>query len=69
MVAYAGERFVTVIPEIELPGHAKAALAAYPDLGCTGGECVIDLHAHPPRRRQGPDGVGLGKGLDSYNFV
>lgn len=37
VVAYAQERNVMVIPEIELPGHARAALAAYPHLGCTGG--------------------------------
>lgn len=34
IVAYAAERFITVIPEIELPGHARAALAAYPELAC-----------------------------------
>lgn len=34
VVAYAKERYITVIPEIELPGHASAALAAYPRLGC-----------------------------------
>lgn len=37
VVAYAKERFVTVIPEIEMPGHALAALQAYPELGCSGG--------------------------------
>ncbi len=37
VVAYAKERFIDVIPEIELPGHAVAALAAYPELSCTGG--------------------------------
>jgi hexosaminidase len=37
VLAYARERFVTVVPEIELPGHAQAALAAFPELGCTGG--------------------------------
>jgi hexosaminidase len=37
VVAYAAERYITVIPEIELPGHSQAALAAYPHLGCTGG--------------------------------
>ncbi len=37
VVAYASNRFVTIIPEIEMPGHALAALAAYPELGCTGG--------------------------------
>ncbi len=36
IVAYAAERFITVVPEIELPGHAQAAIAAYPELGCTG---------------------------------
>ena len=37
MVAYAAARHITVVPEIEMPGHAMAALAAYPQLGCTGG--------------------------------
>ena len=37
IVAYAQERFITVLPEIDLPGHMLAALAAYPSLGCTGG--------------------------------
>jgi hexosaminidase len=34
IVAYAGSKFITVIPEIEMPGHSLAALAAYPQLGC-----------------------------------
>ncbi len=37
IVRYAAERGITVIPEIDLPGHTTAALAAYPSLGCTGG--------------------------------
>ena len=37
IVAYARSRYVTIIPEIEMPGHATAALAAYPELSCTGG--------------------------------
>src|SRR5205085_4740584 len=37
IVAYAGKRYITVIPEIEMPGHSSAALTAYPYLGCTGG--------------------------------
>ena len=37
IVAYARERFITIIPEIEMPGHSMAALAAYPELSCTGG--------------------------------
>ncbi len=36
IVAYASERFITVLPEIEMPGHAVAALASYPELGCIG---------------------------------
>ncbi len=37
IVAYATARHITVVPEIEMPGHALAALAAYPSLSCTGG--------------------------------
>ncbi len=37
VVKYAADRYITIIPEIELPGHALAALATYPELGCTGG--------------------------------
>ena len=37
IVKYAAERNINVIPEIDLPGHMQAALAAYPELGCTGG--------------------------------
>ena len=37
VVAYAKSRYVTVVPEIEMPGHSVAALAAYPELSCTGG--------------------------------
>ena len=36
VVAYASERFINVIPEIELPGHALAAISAYPELSCKG---------------------------------
>ncbi len=36
VVAYAAERGITIVPEIEMPGHSRAALAAYPALGCTG---------------------------------
>ncbi|WP_419803584.1 family 20 glycosylhydrolase [Mucilaginibacter sp.] len=34
IVKYAAERYITIIPEIEMPGHSQAALAAYPELGC-----------------------------------
>ncbi len=36
VVAYAASRYVTVVPEIEMPGHSVAALAAYPELSCRG---------------------------------
>ena len=36
IVAYASERFITIIPEIEIPGHSLGALSAYPWLGCRG---------------------------------
>lgn len=41
VVAYARERFVTIVPEIEMPGHAMAVLAAYPELSCTGGPFTV----------------------------
>ena len=37
IVAYAAARHITVVPEIDMPGHMLAALASYPELGCTGG--------------------------------
>ncbi|HWU45597.1 MAG TPA: beta-N-acetylhexosaminidase [Humibacter sp.] len=40
IVAYAAERFITVVPEIETPGHVQAALAAYPELGVDRGDAV-----------------------------
>ncbi len=41
VVKYASERFIDVIPEIELPGHALAALTGYPEYSCTGGPFQI----------------------------
>lgn len=37
IVQYATDRFITIIPEVDMPGHMLGALAAYPELGCTGG--------------------------------
>lgn len=37
IVAYAKDRYITVIPEFEMPGHMQGVLAAFPELGCTGG--------------------------------
>ncbi len=44
IVDYAESRFVTVIPEIEMPGHSQAALASYPELSCTGGPFKVLTH-------------------------
>ena len=41
IVAYAKARFITVVPEIEMPGHAQAAIAAYPSLGNTGQQVEV----------------------------
>jgi hexosaminidase len=41
VVKYAADRHITVVPEIELPGHAQAAIAAYPELGNTGAQLKV----------------------------
>lgn len=48
IVQYAADRYIEVIPEIDLPGHIKSALAAYPELGCTGGpyETAVEYGVH-----------------------
>jgi hexosaminidase len=43
VVAYAAARHITVVPEIEMPGHATAALTAYPQFGCAGGSSTMLL--------------------------
>ena len=43
VIAYAKGRAITIIPEIDLPGHTTAALAAYPQLGCTGGPYEVSM--------------------------
>jgi hexosaminidase len=42
LVKYAGERFVNVLPEIDVPGHSMAFLAAYPELACTPGKYSVN---------------------------
>ena len=44
IVKYAADRYITVIPEIDMPGHMLGALAAYPELGCTGGPYEVEHH-------------------------
>ena len=43
IVAYAQARYVTIVPEIEMPGHSLAALAAYPELACTSGPFEVGM--------------------------
>jgi len=43
IVAYAASKYITVIPEIEMPGHSVAVLAAYPTLSCTGGPFEVRI--------------------------
>ncbi|MBS6269071.1 MAG: family 20 glycosylhydrolase, partial [Tannerella sp.] len=63
IVNYAKERFVTIIPEVDLPGHMVAALASYPSLGCMGGPYEVQgiwgVH---------PDVLCAGK-EETYEFV
>ena len=42
VVQYAADRYITIVPEIEMPGHARAALAAYPEFSCTGKQQGIE---------------------------
>ena len=44
IVHYASQRHITIIPEIEMPGHSGAALAAYPELACTPGPFHVLTH-------------------------
>lgn len=43
IVAYAQARHISIVPEIEMPGHCSAALAAYPELSCSGGPYTTDM--------------------------
>ena len=58
IVRYAADRFITIIPEIELPGHEMAAIAAYPELSCKG-------ELLPPRIIWGVEDIVLCAGKES----
>ena len=61
--AYAKARYITVVPEIEMPGHSVAALAAYPNLSCAGG-------AYNPNLGPGtPPGVYCAGNDDTFEFL
>lgn len=55
IVAYAADRYVTVVPEIEMPGHSLPALVAYPELGCDG------IEAHPEKGGSNTNAYCAGK--------
>jgi hexosaminidase len=42
IVRYAGEKYISILPEIDMPGHSLAALAAYPELSCTAGTYAVN---------------------------
>ncbi len=43
VVAYAAERFIEIIPEIELPGHSRAVIVTYPETGCSGRDTSVSV--------------------------
>jgi len=59
IVAYAAERHITVVPEIDLPGHAQAAIAAYPDLGATGERLAVSNNWGVGESLYNPSAAGL----------
>jgi N-acetyl-beta-hexosaminidase len=63
VVQYAAERYVTIVPEIEMPGHARAALAAYPELSCTGKQNGVEGLCSHRQRDAGIAGSRLDQGV------
>ncbi|MDP1027646.1 family 20 glycosylhydrolase [Sphingomonas sp. KR1UV-12] len=63
LVAYAAERAITIVPEIDLPGHAQAIVASYPELGVFGDRPVVsgDWGVNPYLLDPGPKGVAFVK--------
>ena len=62
---YAAERGITVIPEIEMPGHAEALLAAYPEFGCTGKKIEVQNNWGVFENVMNPASESLWEFLDS----
>ena len=56
VVKYAADRYITVVPEIEMPGHGSAAIAAYPELSCF--PEVPTIRYFPPKCTWGGDSTG-----------
>lgn len=65
LVAYAAERGITIVPEIDLPGHAQAVVASYPEFGVFGDRPQVsgDWGVNPYLIDPGPKGVGFVKNV------
>lgn len=63
LVAHAAERGITIVPEIDLPGHAQALVAAYPEFGVFGDRPPVshDWGVNPYLLNPGPEGVAFVK--------
>lgn len=68
VVAYAGNLGITVIPELDMPGHMTSALAAYPELGCTGGPYKVINFVAPRSKGFGKENLCIGK-EEVFTFV
>jgi hexosaminidase len=64
VVAYAAARHITVVPEIEMPGHSSAALTAYPQFSCTGGP-----YSTEPNQRRALPGVYCAGNDATFEFL
>jgi hexosaminidase len=65
LVAYAAERFVTIVPEIEMPGHSQATVASYPELSCTG----LQYYVNPGLGLEGADNVLCPGNDQTFEFI
>ncbi len=68
VVAYASSLGITVIPEIDMPGHMTSALAAYPQLGCTGGPYKVVNVVGPRSKGLGKENLCIGND-EIFDFI
>lgn len=68
IVAYADSLGITIVPEIDMPGHMTSALAAYPELGCTGGPYKVINFVGPRGKGFGKENLCVGK-EEVFTFV
>ncbi|WP_430809646.1 MULTISPECIES: glycoside hydrolase family 20 protein [unclassified Carboxylicivirga] len=70
LIAYAADRQVMIVPEIDLPGHSRAVLAAYPELSCKGGEFEVYPMEQPANQKERGYEVMLCAGKkETYQFM